>query len=177
MVYSRVQLYANLRLMKKFLTKSSWFVLALCIVMFESCSSYESYIPYEGTIRRASEIKLFVVQPTGTNPDAQSRGAQYIGNYEVVRQITLSEDQQKSIKDMVLTEDLYVEERGKSCLHRAEYALSFEYNGIPDLTVVMSNSPCSKAYVTPKGKGEKLVDLPVDNVLEALLKTIDGKRK
>lgn len=146
------------------------FGLLLCILMTsQGCSSFESYIPYEGVIRRASEVKMYKVQPTATAPASQAPGTKYVGNYEVAGEVPLSPEQQKQIKDLVLDEGMYVEEEVKSCLHKGQYALSFEYKGVPDLTVVVSMSPCSKAYVTDKSGAEELLELPLNNELEALL--------
>lgn len=146
--------------------KFPYSALTLILFLLMGCASLP---PYEGTIRRASEVKLYEVEPNATNPLHQSNPAQYVGNYFVKREITLSAEQQREIKDMILNADLYVETQVKSCLHQAKYAIEFRYRDITDLTFVLSMSPCSKAYVTDKGGKEELVDLPVNHPFEDVI--------
>jgi hypothetical protein len=149
-------------------------VMLLAITMvLQGCSTLPAY---EGTVRRAAQVKLYAVEGSATKPDLQSAGRLYVGSYEVVSEIPLSADQQKIVKDLILNPDMYVESDVKSCLHMGSYAIEFRYKEKTDLTIVVSKSPCAKAYVTTKGGKEELIDLPVDNLLEEVLaEIVSGK--
>lgn len=160
--------------MTRKLSQASAIVLIGLTMILQSCASLPAY---EGTVRRAAEVKLYIVEKTATDPATQSGSRKYVGNYEVKQEVKLSPEQQKAIKDMILAPELYVEEEVKSCLHQAAYAIEFRYKDKTDLTLVVSKSPCSKAYVTTKDGKEELTDLPVDNPLEDLLTQYAGGGK
>ena len=144
-------------------------LMIVAFLILAGCAAMEAYMPYEGIIRRASQVRLFEVRPNATDPAQQLAGVNYVGNYEVERELPLTVEQQREIKNLVLDPSLYQDINTKSCLHQGKYALSFEYRQQADLTVVISTSPCSKAYVTPKGGVEELYDLPVNHPLEQVL--------
>jgi hypothetical protein len=143
-------------------------------VIVQSCASLPAY---EGTVRRAAEVKLYTVESSATKPELQRPAKKYVGNYEVKSDIPLSTEQQRDIKNLILTPDLYVEDEVKSCLHQGSYAIEFRYKDKTDLTVVVSKSPCAKAYVTTKDGKEELIDLPVENLLEEILAEIARGKK
>ncbi len=143
--------------------------LLMFVMILQGCASLP---PYEGVVRRAAEVKLYEVENSATDPDKQSSSIKYAGNFAIKREIKLTPEQQKEVKELILMPELYVEPEVKSCLHRGQYAVEFRYRDIVDLTLVLSSSPCSKAYVTTKGGKEELIDLPIESPLEDLIKSI-----
>ena len=138
----------------------------IAIITMNNCASLPAY---EGVVRRADAVMLYEVEKFAVDPMTQTAGVQYVGNYKVVKNIALDESQQRSLKSEVLNVDNYAGDDVKSCPHVASYAIEFRYKDKVDFTMVISWSPCAKAYVTTKAGKEELIDLVPNGVLEQLV--------
>ena len=151
----------------KFMPAKVQFVVYFLFAFFAtSCAKLPSY---EGAIRKATEVKLFEVEDVATAPNMQDPNREYSGNYHIVRQVLIGEIHQQNIKNIVLMPELIIRDQVKSCVHQGQYALEFLQRNSSKVTMVVSVSPCSKAYITSIDGSEELVDLAVSNILESIL--------
>lgn len=113
-------------------------------------------------------ISLYITGAKPIEPTRQSTQLRYLADYPLIDLVWLDSRQQDSILSLLQTPNLFNTEQMKSCPFEAAWAIEVIEEGKPSQQILLSRSPCSKAFViTPESQHWAVV--PPENALEITL--------